>query len=624
MVDAPDIYRQNLANGTTDRHGNHGKKCANLNQRGPRQENLGSSGEEGLKNRKNLLSRLRDYVTTFKRPGGISLKGKMGKKSPKHKKNLEIDPFKPAKALSRSPETNTSKQGNEKQQNAIGKRNRGDELESSDQEGVKKSKRSEMPQTPQDEYKSTISESSLELRHTKKKRGTNLQNIITSGNTSDSEGEADSNSNEGDGKSETDTSGDEMEEEELLALSPITQNKTRITINKIRRCMRNIRTATTRCKKGKVQFNLTDRESVRKNMDVWAEECIGMAYEMGRLEERTKRQESEIKAMRGHLKVLEKYNEEILKQCDSIKSEVQQLSQDSKSKQKNEEETRPVTSSDTEKKSYAATVANTQESKWTSPDQKHKDTETEIALKGDNQSADNTLMALKKIAANKISEGVREVIKKQSGTVIIKLKSKQDKDKIEELVEGDKNLEIIVPKQYRPKFTITGVTTGYSEEQLKELILQENEEIMKSYKSALEHGTTLIRRTRCRNPNKENWIFETEPHFFRYLMSKAKIYCDMMVLYVNEIVDVAICFRCAKFGHIAKYCKEQHETCHKCGGAHEGKECPEEAKLNCPNCRTKGLEPREHTARDRNCPVYQQKLRQYRNRIDYGPKTQTQ
>jgi hypothetical protein len=78
------------------------------------------------------------------------------------------------------------------------------------------------------------------------------------------------------------------------------------------------------------------------------------------------------------------------------------------------------------------------------------------------------------------------------------------------------------------------------------------------------------------------------------------------------------CYKCHKFGHIARYCQNQ-ARCGCCAGvAHEGGEanCPEkgeEGHKKCVNCK------RDHPAWDQRCPVAAKEVKRAREAYTYRP-----
>lgn len=65
--------------------------------------------------------------------------------------------------------------------------------------------------------------------------------------------------------------------------------------------------------------------------------------------------------------------------------------------------------------------------------------------------------------------------------------------------------------------------------------------------------------------------------------------------YVYPVVQ---CFRCLRYGHTSKLCKNTTDQCHKCAEDHKGADCPNEY-LFCVYCKSG-----EHASVSRKCPVY--------------------
>jgi hypothetical protein len=70
----------------------------------------------------------------------------------------------------------------------------------------------------------------------------------------------------------------------------------------------------------------------------------------------------------------------------------------------------------------------------------------------------------------------------------------------------------------------------------------------------------------------------------------------------NATLQIRECFKCYKFGHIAKYCKKRPRCGHCAAAAHEQEDsCPQKQNSGikrCINCSGK------HTNWDRSCPIY--------------------
>ena len=89
----------------------------------------------------------------------------------------------------------------------------------------------------------------------------------------------------------------------------------------------------------------------------------------------------------------------------------------------------------------------------------------------------------------------------------------------------------------------------------------------------------------CRNKNIENILIKTKPHIYKIIMSLGgKIILDLLSIFVEEHLRVAVCHKCSQFWHVQKYCAERNgKLCPKCSGDHALSECTAEQK-SCPYC----------------------------------------
>lgn len=69
------------------------------------------------------------------------------------------------------------------------------------------------------------------------------------------------------------------------------------------------------------------------------------------------------------------------------------------------------------------------------------------------------------------------------------------------------------------------------------------------------------------------------------------------------------CNKCQLYGHMARECKQQGETCAYCGESHRSSTCTNAKKKHCRPCGTAG-----HTATDRMCPTFQKKCQDFNGR----------
>lgn len=120
-----------------------------------------------------------------------------------------------------------------------------------------------------------------------------------------------------------------------------------------------------------------------------------------------------------------------------------------------------------------------------------------------------------------------------------------------------------------------------------------------------------------------NVIIEVNAELFKQIMCKAHVFIGWSSCKVYEHLDVTRCYKCCKYGHVAKYCKSEREVCPLCAGDHQMKECTVENR-KCVNCqyakevlRIANLNT-DHAVFDRSCPAYVRALKTAKNRVEYG------
>nr|CAI5855404.1 unnamed protein product [Callosobruchus analis] len=208
---------------------------------------------------------------------------------------------------------------------------------------------------------------------------------------------------------------------------------------------------------------------------------------------------------------------------------------------------------------------------WATPE-KEEVYGTVVRMEGEEQDVWKVVQRVKKNLEGKVNN-VKAVRKTAGGAVIIESKDRDQQKLIVESLKTDRELKVKGDGLIKPKLKVTGVTKGYKAEDIAKEILTQNEKLAEGLKDA-EREIRLLRRIPCRNVVKENWIIETSPALFKRMAKQGTITFDLEVLYVEEQRDVALCFRCCKYGHMAKLCREE-SYCFVCGKkGHEGAQCP--------------------------------------------------
>ena len=102
---------------------------------------------------------------------------------------------------------------------------------------------------------------------------------------------------------------------------------------------------------------------------------------------------------------------------------------------------------------------------------------------------------------------------------------------------------------------INGIEKGYMPEDFIEEFIKDNPVIKHAFGKDVSTKLKFVTKRMCRNKNKENWIFQTNPELFKWLIKNENLTFDLTRAYIQEYTNLAMCFKCCYFGHVAKYCQ---------------------------------------------------------------------
>lgn len=226
----------------------------------------------------------------------------------------------------------------------------------------------------------------------------------------------------------------------------------------------------------------------------------------------------------------------------------------------------------------------------------------------------------KEIDLDKVGGAFKAATKLRNGDVILESHSEEQRESLQKFLEGkEATLEAQKIENSDPKVLITGVESWHELEDLKETLAKQNPQITIPYGGTNEvvQDLRFVAKRRCRNPQRNNWVFQVPPALYKLLMKTGEVIIDFIKVRVERELDITRCFKCNRFGHVAKHCRETGETCPRCGKQHKVREC-ESAMFDCVNCLRAGLTDRRHAASDKACPVLIRRSRLAESRTNYG------
>lgn len=216
-----------------------------------------------------------------------------------------------------------------------------------------------------------------------------------------------------------------------------------------------------------------------------------------------------------------------------------------------------------------------------------------------------------------VNETFKRVKHLQNGGIIIECHNEKQHKKLGKVFENQNKFQTKSFNNTEPTLMISGIEKGYQPEEFIKELIEDNPQIKDIFGEDVITKIKYVTKKECRNKYKENWVLQTKPDIFKWLLKNENLCFDLMKAYVYEYTNLAMCFKCCYFGHVAKYCKGT-VCCYKCGKEHESNQCPGDNPLDCVNCKRMKLEDRIHSARDPKCPAYLHKLEKYRQNTDFG------
>lgn len=232
---------------------------------------------------------------------------------------------------------------------------------------------------------------------------------------------------------------------------------------------------------------------------------------------------------------------------------------------------------------------------WVTPPQRKKH-ETLLKLK-EQEDAKIVLKEIKqKLNANgDFNEAFKNIRQLKNGAIIVECHTESQQINLQNALKKHNEFQIKKTENTDPMLLVTGIEKGYSPETFIKEFLIDNPQIKVVFGEDVGNKIRYIAKRECRNKNKENWVLQTNPEIFKWIIKNDNLIFDLTKLYVREYTNLAMCFNCCLFGHVAKYCRNEV----------------------CPNCKRQKLKDRIHTARDPKCPAYLQKLHRLRQKTNY-------
>jgi len=212
-----------------------------------------------------------------------------------------------------------------------------------------------------------------------------------------------------------------------------------------------------------------------------------------------------------------------------------------------------------------------------------KPVNADVATRGSVNKNVNLNSVKANVSVKELGVGVKSIKEKNNGTVIVKFKNVNDKDKLQKNVVDKigNQFKVQAPKAQKKYVKIIYIDNDeatLTDEQLVNDIIQQNDLIDCCEKIEMK----IVKRNFNDKKKDFNVIVEVNSELQKILLHMEKVSLGWKQCKVIEHVNLIRCFKCCGFNHYARECKREI-TCGRCGDVHSSKEC-QSTNLKCMNC----------------------------------------
>nr|XP_027203062.1 uncharacterized protein LOC113796958 [Dermatophagoides pteronyssinus] len=232
------------------------------------------------------------------------------------------------------------------------------------------------------------------------------------------------------------------------------------------------------------------------------------------------------------------------------------------------------------------------------------------------------------ITSKKISDRGLKILKQfpiKNKKVLLKCESKSHCKILEEEINKSKcGIKATVPTKRNPCLQILGVERDLEDDCIVRAIESQNEAVKDCLK--LEGQFLKVTFSKLDRVGSKFVILEASPQIWQICTNLGNLFIGYKCCLVKNHVNVRHCFKCLRFGHIAKFCNN-NPVCSKCNDGHSSKDCSVQiTTTRCVNCIWTNQNRREnaelvnidHSVFSKECPLYKSALEKTYNYYDYG------
>lgn len=223
-----------------------------------------------------------------------------------------------------------------------------------------------------------------------------------------------------------------------------------------------------------------------------------------------------------------------------------------------------------------------------------------------------------KSVLNPVNDPVRALRTSSSGKVVLECNDIASMEIVKQKIASTLKNDYVVglPEATSPMLRVTNINESDFTNDNKLIV-----DLRKQNDDIIEFTTTMEVVSVKKYGHVYTALIRVDTNTFKRILEKQKLFIGWSSCRVYESFNVKRCFKCNKFDHIGKECVEKAQSCPKCAGNHEIKEC-KSVTMCCSNCTRMNRELNlqlnaEHYVWSTRCPVFQRKIESIRNKVRY-------
>ena len=194
--------------------------------------------------------------------------------------------------------------------------------------------------------------------------------------------------------------------------------------------------------------------------------------------------------------------------------------------------------------------------------------------------------------------------------VVVRLPTRSAAEEVKKAIDGCNGLNVREARSLKPFVIIRGIEKGLTVSEIENLVKTQNKELN------LDDVKVCFRKSGGGNL-LENVVCRVGPTEYGKIMRVGRLFVSMRAVAVEDFCPVLQCYKCLRYGHMAKNCVNRL-TCSHCAGNHKKFECPNLAgSAVCAVCKDNKKTEIGHGAMDSICPIRLLKEEVVKRRINY-------